>query len=255
MVNLPVEAVVIAVAIVFVGGLVHGLTGFGFALVVAPVLLLILQPRSVVALILFVGAFLGVTLTLQSLRHISLSKVALLFVASVPGSLMGMYVARWLEPGSLRILICLVVVATAIPLYLGHSHRFRRETMASAVAGVVSGVLSTTTSLHGPPVVLFLVNQGWAKDVLRATMATYLMASGFVAMGLLAADGVYGSGLILLGAGLVPAGLVGYALGSRLVPRVPGESFKKIVIIVVAVSGLSVGSRELWNVIASRMGF
>lgn len=251
--GLSIGVIVLASSIVFFAGIAQGLTGFGFALVAAPALLLMLPPRSVVALNLLLGAFIGVVLAVQSSRHINISRVAFLFVASIPGSLMGLYLVQMVDASVLKVFISSAVAATAIPLYLGYSRSFKQEKVSFAASGLISGVLSTTTSLSGPPVVLLLVNQGWGKEALRATVSTYLLVSSAVGIGLLATVGAYGEGVLSMGMGLVPATLLGYLVGVKLLPKMRGETFRKIVTLVVVVAGLSAAVSGLWEVIASRL--
>jgi len=133
------------------------------------------------------------------------------------------------------------------------TNSFKQEKVSFAASGLISGVLSTTTSLSGPPVVLLLVNQGWGKEALRATVSTYLLVSSAVGIGLLATVGAYVESVLSMGMGLVPAPLLGYLVGVKLLPKMRGETFRKIVTLVVVVAGLSAAVSGLWEVIASRL--
>jgi len=49
------------------------------------------------------------------------------------------------------------------------------------VAGFFSGLLNTSTSMSGPPVLILLAGQGLPKDQFRRTLVSFFFVSGLVA--------------------------------------------------------------------------
>ncbi|WP_425058196.1 hypothetical protein SCACP_28430 [Sporomusa carbonis] len=49
----------------------------------------------------------------------------------------------------------------------------RRHSLAKSVVGFLSGFLEDTTSFNGPPLVLYMMNQGEDKITMRADLVRY----------------------------------------------------------------------------------
>ena len=107
-----------------------------------------------------------------------------------------------------------------------------------STTGVVSGVLNTTTSMNGPPVVLYMQGKGMLPAPFRATIAAYFLASGLIAIALLALDGQV-TGLTMARAGVAIPGIVlGWLLGNRVFQRMGPERFRSVVIGVLLLSAV-----------------
>ncbi len=96
-------------------------------------------------------------------------------IASLVGIPIGTYILLLISPDALRVLIALTLIVFSALMLLGNHHAFKRERLGSVIAGLVSGVLKTSTGISGPPVALFLVHQGWQRDAMRATLGAYFL--------------------------------------------------------------------------------
>ena len=237
--SLPFLGIWIALCfIVLAAAFTQGLTGFGFALVAAPLLLFIMDPRSVVVLNTIVPSLVCLLIVVQSRKQVKFKGMVPIAVASVFGVPLGAYVLLAISPDVLKLAIAALVVLFSIPLLLGQSHRFRRERPLSLVIGFISGFLSSSTSLSGPPVILFLVNQGWEREVMRASLSAYFLFGSVVALGWLSLAGVVTGEMVLTSAILLPASALGFAIGALVLPRVNAELYRRIAIIIVMGAGL-----------------
>jgi hypothetical protein len=214
------------------------LTGFGFALIAAPLLLFLLESKTVVVINIILGAILCLLILWQSRHHVNVRRVALLGVGSIFGIPVGAYILSHVAAPTLKLLIVTLVVVFAIPLALGHSHRFKKEGTGSVISGFISGTLVSSTSLAGPPVVLFLLNQGWEKELFRANLAAYFLFCDLMALAALGFSGVLTSELLVTASTFIPVVLLGFYLGIKVLPRVDTVLFRRIAIFIVLVAGL-----------------
>ncbi len=161
---LSVEIIVVAAVLVLSAALQTS-TGFGFAILSAPVLAALLGPEQAVSTIVATGVVVDVLVLAADGRRPQprMSDVLSLGAWSLPGLLVGALLLRELPNTALQLL-----VAAAVLLAVGHRIRSRRpreqvESPArwcgAAPAGLASGVLSTSTTLGGPPVVLYLTRR------------------------------------------------------------------------------------------------
>jgi len=232
------SAWVIAYLVVMVAALSKGVTGFAFNLVSTPILLLVLEPRAVIAVNLVLASLLSVFVVVQSPRQVNIRRVLSLTAASALGVPLGIYLLLLMSAPTLKLVMGLVVVLSAIPMFLGYSRSFRREGLASGLFGFVSGVLGSSTSLSGPPIVLFLVNQGWDKESFRASISAYFFLTNMVALASLTASGAINLDMISAALALIPACLIGFYLGVKLLPRVNASIFNRMSVIIVMATGV-----------------
>ena len=224
--------------VVFFAAFVRGVTGFGFALISAPTLLLIWSPKSVVAINLLLGIPSSALLLGYAFREVDLRKIFPLAAGSLLGIPLGVYIIEAIAPSALKVLIGGLTVLFAIPLLLGLGVAFRRERLASGVSGFLSGILSSSTSLGGPPVVLFMHNQNWRKEVVYSGLAVYFLFVCLCSIGALAISGLIDVEVVVGAASLLPALLVGLGLGLAVFSKINAELFRRLSIAIVIAAGV-----------------
>ncbi|MEA2234746.1 MAG: uncharacterized protein QOD83_4562 [Solirubrobacteraceae bacterium] len=228
-----------AAAAVFLGAALQSATGFGFALVCAPVLFAILGPSEAVT----AGVLLGLELSLLTLategrRPRVLTGEAVALVAwSLPGLAVGAIALRELPDRLLSVLVALaVLLALVLRLRVnGRARAAARRGWQTAAAGAASGALSTSTSLSGPPLVFYLLARGAAPDQMRDTLAAI-----FVALALLSAPALVLTGTFHVPDGvwaLLAAAAAGQVLGRRAFAWL-GDRYERAVLIVLAITAL-----------------
>jgi uncharacterized membrane protein YfcA len=224
----------------FVGAALQSATGFGFALVSAPILFALLGPREAVTAGAIVAIGLnGLTLATERRRPEVLVRDAVALVAwSLPGIALGvlalLVVAR--EPLS-------VVVAIAVLGGLALRVHSRRADAVPAprpwhvpVAGVAAGALGTSTSLNGPPLVFCLLARRATPGQMRDTLAAIFLAEALIGLPALLLSGAFDAppalGILLL------AGLAGQVLGRRAFGWLRGERYERAVLCALALTAL-----------------
>ena len=224
----------------FAGAALQSATGFGFALVSAPILFALLGPREAVAAGFVVGILLnGLTLATERRRPEVLVRDAVALVAwSLPGIALGvlalLVVAR--EPLS-------VVVALAVLAGLALRVRSRRADAVARprrwhvpVAGVAAGALGTSTSLNGPPLIFCLLARRATPGQMRDTLAAIFLAEALIGLPALLLSGAFTApraiGILLL------AGILGQLIGRRAFGWLQGERHERAVLAALALTAL-----------------
>ena len=225
-----------AAATLFAAGLIRGFSGFGSAMVNAPVLSLLWGPTigvPVAALIEFVPA---VQLTPKAIPDAQWRMIWLLGVPALILIPAGSWLLITLPNELVRRAVAAVVLLLVLILWSGWRYRGRRSDPLSAGVGAVSGLLSGTTGIGGPPVILYLMAGAERPAVLRANMIAYFTV---VLIGLAVTYtllGLFGP-LVLWRTGfLVVPFLAGIFIGARLFPLASERTFRNIALAVLAVS-------------------
>jgi uncharacterized protein len=228
----------ITLLVVMLGAMVQGLTGLGFALVSVPILVLFQDAKSVIVTTLILGLVLNVMILYQARKHITLKDAGPVTVGSVIGVPFGSYLLTILSPDLLKFAVAVLVMAFSVPLLMGYSRSFRHFQTASLVTGAVAGAMQSSTSMGSPPVVLLMANQGIPKESFRGMLVLRSAAASSLSVLALVPSGLLNQGIAYHVLLMAPALLLGFALGSRLLKRVPQEQFKRITIGLVTVTSL-----------------
>ncbi|MDZ7729191.1 MAG: sulfite exporter TauE/SafE family protein [Dehalococcoidia bacterium] len=236
---MPLLEVAIIIAVAGLAAVVQSLTGFGFGLLIVPPLVLILGPRDAVVLSNVLATGLAGLMLLRLYRDVEWRTGSLLLLCSIVGMPAGFVVLVSLDARVLQVLIALSVIVFTIVLVRGVTLGSRPTMAGTAVAGVLAGVLRTSTSMSGPPIVLYLQGAGMASAEFRATLAAFFFASGALAVALFAVEGTLDAGLGLSGIVTIPAVLAGLEAGGRLYRHVSEERFRSLVFAVLIASALA----------------
>ena len=223
---------VLAALAALVGAAVQSATGFGFALVLSPALFAVMEPTEAVTALLLLGAVLNVMVLAEG-HDARWSLLLPLLLPALPGLALGAAILAALSREPLQIGVGVAVIAAAV-WQLRHRGAARR--VPAAVAGLVSGALTTSISISGPPLVLWLEAQGLRPAEFRAALAAAFLGLNLAGLAVL---GVAGHATADLGEVSVLLGLViaGYALGALGFRRLDHERFYRVVLVLVVVTG------------------
>lgn len=218
--------------------LTQSLTGFGFGLLIVPPLVLMLGPQDAVILSNVLATGLAGLMLLRLYRDVEWRIGSLLLVCSIAGMPIGLVVLLGLDARVLQAVIAVSVIAFTLVLLRGVRVGSRPTLVGTILSGFVAGVLRTSTSMSGPPVVLYLQGAGMDSATFRATISAFFFGSGLLAVMVFAFEGSLDADLGLAGIIAVPAVLAGLELGGRLYPRVSEELFRRLVFVVLIGSAL-----------------
>lgn len=222
---------------VFAASLVGGLTGFGFALILTPNLMLLLPPKTTIPIAVLLSMLLTIVLFYEVHSIAKPKEISQLIVSGIIGTILGSLLLVYIYVPLLKLLIGVIIVPFALAQLLDFKINIDSKVFQIPV-GLLSGFLGGATSMSGPPVVLFFQNMGYDKRVFRANLVSYFLLlypfslPTYWFSGLITADVIYSTAIT------APAMIIGTLLGSRLVHRVNERIFRTITLILVIVSGL-----------------
>jgi uncharacterized membrane protein YfcA len=234
---------VIALAAVaaFAGAAVQSATGFGFALVLSPALFAVMDPVEAVTALLVLGLALNLLVLFERGRpeHVEWRALAPMLLAALPGLAAGAVALTQLSKETLQVAVGIaVIVAAAWQLRLRRRHeRPSLPPAAGWAVGFASGALTTSISVSGPPIVLWLEARGVRPEEFRASLAASFLVLNLTGGAIvLAAEG---TGALDAGAvaPLMALVAIGYALGAVAFRRLDRERFFTVVLALVMGTG------------------
>lgn len=232
-----VQLVVVAAA-VFTAAFTQVIVGFGFALLCMPIMTLAIPVEKAVV----VSTMLGMLSTTWQAWHLRADAdrglVRRLTLSAFVGMPLGLVVLNVVSDRALRLSLGIaVLIATGLLV-----RRLNLAHVGPALdvgAGFVSGVLNTSLSTNGPPLVFDLQARHLGPDQFRATITGVFALSNIVGLSLFLADGkVTREGLhaVLVA---VPAWAIGQGLGWPVRQHVHGERFRITVLVLLFIAGAS----------------
>jgi uncharacterized membrane protein YfcA len=235
-----VEIVIAGVAIAFAAAVCQSLTGFGFALVMTPLMAAVWEVKPAIPASIMLGTVSLLIQVIEIRGHVHVPRVTTLFLGFVGGVPLGVFLLEKLDADTLRIMVAIGVILASILVYRSPHAGASDTTRGRLAAGFLSGSIGSSTSLSGPPVVLYLMGRGLDVASFRATiLALFLptniaMLIGFGVVGRITGDA------LLLFAAAAPAVVVGVFAGLWLRQHVQEERFRALVVAVLILTSILV---------------
>jgi uncharacterized membrane protein YfcA len=221
--------------LVVLAAFVQGATGFGFALIIAPLIGLI-EPHLLPVVLLVLMIPLNVYLACRERHAIDFRGAGWITAGRAAGTAVGLWVLAAVPAGGLSMLIGGSTVLAALVSLLVPS--FVPGRGALVAVGAVTGVTETATGVGGPP--LALVHQHRPAPVLRSTVAVCFVIGEVLSLGLLAATSKVNAHQIRTALLLLPALAVGAVLSRTVHRRVDGPLMRTLVLGFAIISGILV---------------
>ena len=224
----------------FLGGLTSGLAGFAMGLVVSGIYLHILTPIQTATLIVGYG-FVTQGYGVWALRHaVRWRGAAPFIIGGLMGVPAGTMLLTYIDPAYMRIGVGILLVVYSIYSLARPAIKLAHEGVAAEVGvGFLNGLLAGLTGLVGIVVVIWCQLRNWPKDVQRAIFQPVLLATILTSTVSLSAAGAVTAEtmkLYLLG---LPCMLAGTWVGLRMYGKLNDAAFRKIILLLLLVSGLS----------------
>jgi uncharacterized protein len=228
---------VLGIAVIFCGATIAAVAGFGFSLVVVPPLLLLYDPPTVTAMVLVMTIATRWVVLLEIWRETRWRTVGEMLPTALIGLAAGALIVTEVDAALIKLLAGSLVMVTAMLLLRGWRFKRAGSPWAPPVAGLTSGVLNTTTGMDGPPVVLLLMSRDYATQSFRATITIYYYVISPIGLMILIERGLVGWHEARLAAAAVPVVAIGVVLGNWLVRRVSPAAFRRMVLVLLLLTG------------------
>ena len=237
----PVQ-IVAALFAAFGSAFVRGLTGFGMAILIVPVLALALTPVDAVLLTNFLSIFIGLSEIRRLLRDAERSAWAIIGLVAVTTPV-GLYLLSVTTPDIARVVIAFIALSAFVAILLPRRGAVEHHSATTGGVGILSGLMTGYAGMPGPPVVPYYVGRDIPRNVAKASMLLIFtcassagIASG-AAMGML--DWVQAQLAVLL----FPAVLLGNWLGNKASGRIEDRTWRICVGMVLGAAALA----ALWK--------
>ena len=227
------------VAVIFLAALIQTISGFGFALIVMPMLVLTLGIQTAAPLVALTGCTLYAVNLARHRASVNVREVVRLAAAAALGIPIGVWAIQSMDGQIVQRALGLMLIAYALYSMIKPHRSTAISTKWGYPAGFLAGCLGGAYNTAGPPVIVYGDSQQWARNEFRSVLqALFLFNALFVIAAHFAAGHMTQSiGRYFLFA--IPALLVGIVVGTLIDRRLSTERFRTVVNVMILVLGFS----------------
>ena len=230
--------VVLVLVIIFATSVVQSVAGFGSALLAVPLMVVVIDLQSAVIISSVVGTMSNLLQSWQLRRNIHIKMTKRFLLSTVIGAPAGLLLFIYANQSALKIVLGISILFGVFVLSRGLELQ-HISSWLDWVMGVLSGVLLMATSTNGPPLVFVLQARKIDPATFRATLNMVFLVSGAFGLAMFGFAGEIVRSDINIAAVSVPAMIIGVSLGVVIRKYVQQELFKKLVLILLTIGGLS----------------
>jgi uncharacterized membrane protein YfcA len=224
----------------FLGGLTSGLSGFAMGLVVSGIWLHMIAPDQNALLIVLCGLVTQGSGIWKVRRDVAWRAIAPFIIGSALGVPAGTALLTTVDPGIVRLTIGVLLMTFGLYSLIRPALKpVPHNVPAEFGVGIVNGVIGGLTGLGGIAVTIWSQLRGGPKDAQRAIFQPVLFSTFVVTAIALAVAQRYTVETFKLYALALPALVVGIWAGLKLYGKLNDTMFRKVVLSLLLVSGLS----------------
>jgi hypothetical protein len=175
-------AVGLVIFTVVLAGVLRGITGFGGAMLMTPLLSIVLGGIPAIVVVLVMEAAAALIMVPAIYGDVPIGRLMLLTAPACLTVPIGSAVLTSLDPSSSRRLIGAAVVAFSLALMSGIRYSRKPTPPWTAAIGALSGVLLGATSIGAPPVILFLLSGPDPARTTRGILTAFISVTSLIGL-------------------------------------------------------------------------
>ena len=235
-------AIAAALLAAFGSAFLRGLTGFGMAILLVPILALALSPVDAVLLTNFLSVFIGLSEIRRLLRGAERSAWVIIALVAVTTPI-GLYALSLTTPAIARVIIAFIALSAFVAILLPRRGALDHHPATTGGVGVMSGLMTGYAGMPGPPVVPYYVGRDIPRETAKASMLLIFTCASMTGLASGVAMGVLEWTLAVLAALLFPAVLLGNWMGNKASGRIEDRTWR--ICVGVVLGGAALGA--LWK--------
>lgn len=245
------DGILVLLVATFLGGLVRGFTGFGFAMVFMPLASVVLGPVAALGLIWVIDMPFALPLGVRASKQAEWGEVIPLLIAATLTLPVGIALLTWLDQQTMRWILALLVLAAVALMASGWRYHGKPGVPLSLGVGAASGLCNGLASIGGMPLAVFWLSaQRNDRHKTRANLQAYIGLSTVISGTILALKGIITLASALMALPLFAVYGAGLWLGTHAFGIASEQTFRRIAYLTIFLSALV--SLPLWDAVLPR---
>jgi uncharacterized protein len=237
--SLTPSAFALIAAITFGAAAIRGLTGFGMAIILVPLLGMIIRPDQAVILAILLQLLIGpvgIRTILADFHRPSATMIAIFAVMTTP---IGIWLLAHTAPNLARLLIAGIAIGAFLLVLIPRREPRPPGMPVTLLTGAAAGILTGFAAMPGPPVVPYYIASGFSPVVARASMMFVFFATAIAATLSSWLIGFLEPRIVLTSILLFPAVLAGNWAGGLAFGRIAPALWRTLVGLILGMAGVS----------------
>ena len=244
---MPLQEWLYPLAVILSGYLILGITGFGSALVLVPLLARHWPLSEVVALAILLDIPASILHGGLNLKQVRWGELQRLLPGMAVGTVLGLWLLGRLDQRWLLLVLGAYVVFVGLKALAPRAAWRPVQARWVHVAGTLVGLVEVMFATAGPVVMAWLQRRLDDPAGLRATVPVVMVLAGLVAVTVLGTSGqLVMDTLLPRWLMALPVAGAGVVLGNRLAAHIPAPVMERLMAALLTASGLTLMQR-FWN--------
>jgi uncharacterized membrane protein YfcA len=225
----------IFILIILVASILQASTGFGFSILATPFLLLLFEPIEAIQINLILSLSISLALITRIRRDIDFGILKRFVIGSATGLPIGIVTFLLIDINKLKLGISIIILLLTTMLIL--KFRISQTKGRDLIVGGLSGSLTTSIGMPGPPLLLYFSGTDTQKETLRGTTLAFYL---FIYLMSLVIQVVFAgtNKTIWVSSGFaLPLVLIGLYVGQLLFKRVNQNLFRIVIYVILLFTG------------------
>lgn len=166
--------------IILVASVLQTSTGFGFSIMATPFLLMIFSPQEAIQINIILSLLISISLIWKIRTEIDFTIVKKLIIGSIVGVPFGILIFISININAFKMGVSILLLV--LTLLLIFNFRVNPTPNRDFVVGGLSGLLTTSIGMPGPPLLLYFTGTDTEKGRLRATTLAFYLFIYFISL-------------------------------------------------------------------------
>lgn len=146
-------------------------SGFGFSIIATPLLLVLFSPQEAIQINILLSLVISFTLIWKIRQDVDFSLLKKIVIGSLIGAPFGSVIFLIVNIITFKLIIAITLIGLTVLLIKNWS--IQPTTKGDYGVGFLSGLLTTSIGMAGPPLLLYFAGTMKSKEMIRATTLAY----------------------------------------------------------------------------------
>ncbi|EOP27716.1 MULTISPECIES: sulfite exporter TauE/SafE family protein [Bacillus] len=174
------EITLIFICIILVASVLQASTGFGFSIMATPFLLMLFLPQEAIQINIILSLIISISLIWKIRMDIDFILLKRFIFGSIVGVPFGILLFISININTFKLAISILLLL--LTLLLLCNFKVRSTPFRDFVVGGLSGLLTTSIGMPGPPLLLYFTGTDTEKEKLRATTLAFYLFIYFISL-------------------------------------------------------------------------
>ncbi|MCU5394266.1 sulfite exporter TauE/SafE family protein [Bacillus toyonensis] len=174
------EITLIFICIILVASVLQASTGFGFSIMATPFLLMLFLPQEAIQINIILSLIISISLIWKIRMDVDFILLQRFIFGSIAGVPFGILIFISVNINTFKLTISILLLL--LTLLLICNVKVRSTPFRDFVIGGLSGLLTTSIGMPGPPLLLYFTGTDTEKEKLRATTLAFYLFIYFISL-------------------------------------------------------------------------